>query len=103
MGLWWMRRVNNWDSLMDFEVITKSCVQCGFCCRRAPCPYGAVDDRGGCMYLEQVSEIPTYKCGRYDHILAQPGWELCPAFGGGCSSTLFNDDRERVLRAMRRA
>jgi hypothetical protein len=45
--------------------------------------------------------VPAYACGLYDEIRDKPGAHLSPAFGAGCCSDLFNDDRERVLRAVR--
>lgn len=45
-------------------------------------------------------EVQRYRCGRYEYIRTQAFWEIVPAFGGGCSSTLFNDARERVIPAL---
>jgi hypothetical protein len=48
---------------------------------------------------------PRYRCGRYEHIRHQPFADMVPAFGGGCSSPLFNRDREAIVlaTALRRA
>lgn len=83
------------------------CVGSGFCCKLAPCPYGAVDLKTGwCVHLEPWQEegldAQRYRCGRYEYIRQQPFADMVPAFGGGCSSTLFNEDRERVLVALRK-
>lgn len=80
------------------------CVRSGFCCRRAPCPYGMWDDvLKQCVHLEQHEEIApgtwTMACAKYEEILADPGSEFSPAFGAGCSSSLFNEDRDRIIRA----
>jgi hypothetical protein len=81
------------------------CVRSGYCCRVRPCGLGkAEEESSACRYLEverRVEGVPIYRCGRYEEIRAQPGWELSPAFGAGCSSTLFNEDRERVIRALK--
>jgi len=42
-----------------------------------------------------------YTCGIAEEIMTKPGWELSPAFGAGCSSTLFNADRDRIIRLAR--
>lgn len=78
------------------------CVGSGFCCKQAPCPYGEVTsptDRA-CRFLVRIegSGHPRYTCGKYDEIIGQPGWEMCPAFGGGCSSVMFNEDRRIIIR-----
>jgi len=69
-----------------------------------PCPYGASvsDTNPACVFLEPVEQSPglhpRYVCGIYDEIVRMPGSEICPAFGGGCSSPLFNTDRAAILR-----
>lgn len=78
----------------------------GFCCKQRPCPYGeAAPDTGWCIHLVpwegDTLGVPRYRCGRYDFIKTQPGWEYIPAFGFGCSSTL-NRDRDSVVLALRR-
>jgi len=91
--------------MKDLPITIQPCIRSGFCCKKAPCAYGEVDPKTGwCSSLREVSKIgdaPIYGCGRYDYIKTQPGWEFSPAFGGGCSSTLFNDDREKILRAVK--
>lgn len=83
--------------------MTGSCVRSGYCCKVRPCPFGEWDaERHQCVYLElEHEDPPRYKCGIYDSIVGQPGAEVSPAFGAGCSSTLFNDDRDRILLWMR--
>jgi hypothetical protein len=83
-----------------------SCVGSGFCCKVAPCGFGEVTSPSdpACKHLEvdrHVRDVPIYRCGRYEFIKTQPGWELSPAFGAGCSSTVFNEDRDRVVRVLR--
>jgi len=71
------------------------------CCKHAPCPYGELDpETGWCEHLTESAEIgdaTIYRCARCNYIKTRPGWEVCPAFGGGCGSTLFNEDRNRIL------
>lgn len=76
-----------------------ACVRSGFCCKQAPCPFGEADATGACVHLtpDPESDAGQYLCARYDYIREQPGADLSPAFGAGCSSPLFNEDRERVL------
>lgn len=78
-----------------------SCVRSGFCCKQAPCPYGAWNaDKTACKEL--VGNKPgEYGCALYDYIKTQPGWEVCPAFGMGCSSTLGNLARQQVLKELK--
>jgi hypothetical protein len=81
------------------------CVRCGFCCRRAPCPYGEQDEQGGCKHLKEsgvVGDVVVYRCARYDYIKTRPGWDICPAFGSGCGSTLFNEARDGVIESFSR-
>lgn len=51
----------------------------------------------------QDSELrsPRYRCGIYAAIAAEPGAEFEPAFGAGCSSPLFNTDRDAILVELR--
>lgn len=79
------------DKLAIFE-----CVHCGYCCKKAPCPFGEVDPTTGrCIYLVEKSGL--YYCSEYESIKDKPGAELSPAFGAGCSSAL-NSDRWSILR-----
>lgn len=86
--------------------MTSPCVRSGFCCKRAPCGHGEVTSptNPSCRFLEverEIQGVPLYRCGIYKEITAKPGWEFSPAFGAGCSSTLFNEDRDRVLHVLR--
>ena len=83
------------------------CVGSGFCCKSAPCPFGkrtSVTDPS-CAYLVQIQvqegNHPRYTCGIYEYIITQPGWETAPAFGAGCCSALFNEDRSAIIRDIR--
>jgi hypothetical protein len=83
------------------------CVNSGFCCKIAPCPFGEVvsDTDRSCKFLVEVEQEqgkhPRYICGKYDEIIQQPGWELAPAFGAGCCMTLFNHDRAAILKELK--
>lgn len=88
--------------------MTGPCVGSGFCCKQAPCPYGERDaGTGWCRHLRPWAQnslpVPRYRCGRYEEIVKQPDADLCPAFGAGCSSTLFNPDRDAILVELRRS
>jgi hypothetical protein len=41
-----------------------------------------------------------YRCGRYAFISQQPGADFMPAFGAGCCMSVFNENRERVIRLL---
>lgn len=83
-------------------LIVSQCVQSGFCCKKAPCQFGEWDPVAEqCRYLEKNEKTPkyvTYKCAKYADIQKIPGSEISPAFGAGCSSTLFNEDRDNIIR-----
>lgn len=86
--------------------MTSPCVGSGFCCKRAPCGYGEPDETGGCRFLvpwdNDDLEIPRYRCGKYEEIRQDPLSWISPAFGAGCCSSLFNEDRSRILVALRK-
>jgi hypothetical protein len=78
-----------------------ACVRSGYCCKKAPCGFG---EGVPCIHLaiDPASSAGQYLCARYAEISAHPDAWLSPAFGAGCSSTLFNDDREQVILQLRR-
>ena len=92
------RNIDAWHAL--------PCIRSGFCCKSAPCLFGEPIPGGrACRYLEVERElapgVPIHRCGRYEWIMANvDGPEYYPAFGAGCSSTLFNTDRERILAVL---
>jgi len=72
------------------------CVQCGYCCQKRPCAFGEWDaEKNQCKFLTD-----DMKCSIYDWILKQPGNEINPAFGAGCCSALFNEQREKKIREL---
>lgn len=93
----------------EFAYPVRPCVGSGHCCKSGPCSYGEADPKdGSCVYLvrwegDDLEGVERYRCGRYEHIMAQPGkgfWS--PAFGAGCCQTLFNRERDRILEALER-
>lgn len=77
----------------------KPCVGSGFCCTKAPCAYGEMNEaHTGCKYLLTPNELGQTACGRYDWIRENvPTWESYPAFGAGCCMTMFNEKRELII------
>ena len=88
---------------MTDKLIPPPCVQCGTCCTVGPCPFGKwAQERKQCSYLEEPNKIGQRSCGKYDEIAANPSSEMSPAFGGGCSSVLFNDKRWEIVEYLRK-
>lgn len=83
------------------------CVGSGFCCKKGPCPFGSrtSEMNPACIHLVLIQQepglYPRYTCGIYDEIIGRPGWEFAPAFGAGCCSTLFNEDRSAIIAQLR--
>ena len=80
----------------EAEMKHPECVQCGYCCLTGPCSYGKPGNDGRtCAYL-----TTNLLCSRYEEIKADPNSAMSPAFGAGCSSSLFNTMREdKILRS----
>jgi hypothetical protein len=77
--------------------VGRECVQCGYCCTIGVCPFGKWDGtKGACRFLTEDNQ-----CAIYDEIKSQPGADVSPAFGAGCSSTLCNIRRNKKLQALR--
>ena len=71
-----------------------------------PCMYAegekTPDGKFKCKFLEvDDTELGTYLCKLYSEIVAKESSSEYPMFGSGCSSTLFNDLRSRVIQKMR--
>ena len=82
------------EQLGEDPIVTVPCVQCGYCCRRSACMFGWWDEKKSqCGHLTEDN-----LCAIYKEILNSPGSDFSPAFGAGCCSSLFNADRERILR-----
>lgn len=82
------------------------CMRSGYCCKKAPCGYGAVTSPtdNSCRFLEEAGEIAPgvmqYRCGKYQWIMEnvpEREWKFSPAFGTGCSSPMFNDNRNAII------
>ncbi len=82
-------------------MIGPACVNCGYCCRHAPCGWGErTSDRDrSCRHLVTDPSRPgRWLCGIYDQIVGQPTSEVAPAFGAGCCASL-NSFRKAILEA----
>ena len=80
------------------------CVHCGYCCMKHPCPYGEVDtNTGWCRHLvlDEASKHNQYLCKQYEVIKKMKDAWFCPAFGAGCSSTLFNEQRNKIVAGIK--
>ena len=70
----------------------KPCLRSGFCCKQAPCSFGAVtsDNDPSCRFLGG-STAGEHFCMKYEEIQAgspENGSAFSPAFGSGCCSPL---------------
>lgn len=87
----------------EFKV--SPCVGSGLCCKTGPCGYGEWSyEKKQCTYLEdglKDNGVTVYRCGRYDYIKQQPGNEIMPAFGAGCCMSLFNTDRQSIIKEIK--
>jgi hypothetical protein len=81
------------------------CVGSGLCCKTGPCAYGNwLEKEHKCEYLKdelKVNNITIYRCGRYEYIKQQPGNEIMPAFGAGCCMSLFNTERQAIIKEIK--
>lgn len=74
------------------------CVQCGFCCRVGPCDFGLWDpEKKQCTFLTDDN-----LCKKYYEIKDHPDAKMSPAFGAGCSSTLGNTHRDKIIAERRK-
>lgn len=80
--------------------IDRPCVNSGYCCKQAPCPFGSWNaEKHQCNSLKG-DKPGNYECEKYDFIMTQPyGREVSPAFGAGCCSPLNTDRRELIQLA----
>ena len=80
----------------------KSCVQCGFCCKKSSCGFGEYDEEEKrCEHLvlkDTVDGINRYYCKNIKEIQRFPTAKYSPAFGFGCCANL-NSVREQVISA----
>jgi len=93
---------------MPFED-TGQCVNCGYCCQVAPCPYGkrrmtqtrAWQVLGECLFLDTQAD-GSRTCALHGRITKDERNSHLPMFGCGCSSTLCNEVRDHRIREIRR-
>lgn len=75
------------------------CYRCGYCCQSSACCYGQWDPQAkACKSLKPVENSLEFTCEKYDEIVVLEKGEKYPMMGGGCSSTLFNDQRDEVRK-----
>ena len=84
---------------MNDAPISDECVGCGYCCKKAPCVQALLIDNG----VQPPCPLLVLKDGRYwcQIVLDEPpDSELRRemAIGAGCSSPMFNNDRENMIR-----
>lgn len=89
------------NSIDGLEI--QPCVMSGFCCTKSPCAFGEWnEDQSACKYLSKPNDIGQKICERYDWIKENViGWEMYPAFGGGCCMTLFNGPRQEIIKKLK--
>lgn len=87
------------------EYKSSPCVGSGLCCKTGPCCYGTWNkEKHQCDFLETsytAEEFKVYRCGRYEYIRQQPGNEIMPAFGAGCCMSLFNSNRNNIIKGIK--
>jgi len=85
------------------DATVSPCVMSGHCCLARPCVYGEAGTNGVCRFLGAPNDIGQRPCLKYDEIVAseKDKPEILQMMGKGCSSTLFNTKRNRVLLALR--
>lgn len=89
--------INNDSGLnKETDIPYSPCVRSGYCCKQAPCAYGGWnEDKTQCKFLNG-DKAGEYSCGKYEEI-SQTIEGKQGYFGAGCSSALFNKDREKVI------
>lgn len=87
---------------MTSRKVGGACVQSGYCCTVRPCEYGqSKPNAQACIYLAP----PTTDAGqRYCELVSvirflEHGARY-PMIGSGCSSTLGNEARDRVIQRL---
>lgn len=81
------------DALKELPLYpgAQPCLRSGYCCKRRPCSFGRWNsDETRCEHL--AGDRPgEYACAIAAEIVRRPGWEMEPAFGAGCCSSLNSD------------
>jgi len=79
-------------------MFVKACVNSGECCRAAPCGFGRWNaDKTACEHLA-FDKDGLSSCGIYEDVIKDPTSVVSPAYGSGCCRTLFNEQREIIIR-----
>lgn len=79
------------------------CVRCGYCCNRAICSYGEDDGHERCWFLAKDDiKIGTFTCVIRSKIMEREAGSSIPMFDYYCSSSVFNDVRDDVIRKRKR-
>lgn len=78
---------------MNFD---NRCVQCGYCCTKRPCSYGAWDAIRQCCEFLTADKL----CSKYEEIKELEKNCRYPMFDCGCSSSLFNNVREAKIKEL---
>ena len=67
------------------------------------CPHsdGWSEDQHQCVnLLHNIAHDGTHECGKYTEIQTLEKGSPYPMFGSGCSSTLFNVSRDRIITTL---
>lgn len=74
-----------------------ACVRSGFCCRKAPCPFGEREE--GAEYCKFLSfdDNEIAECLNYENIQKDPSSFVSPAFGYGCCMSIGNSLRDKII------
>lgn len=93
----------------------KECVRCGYCCKQGMCKWGyyryreIIHKHGTeglpsaevvkwCPFLRKANnQLGVHYCILWDYIKFMDKGSKYPMCGSGCSSTLFNPDRIKVI------
>lgn len=82
---------------------TSPCIGCGYCCMKVPCPVSYL--MGWDRYPDPCGGLVWDEAGRYwcRAVLEEPERTVVRlkeqmAIGAGCSSSLFNEQREACSR-----
>jgi len=90
----------------------KPCVQCGYCCTVRTCSYGFYGHSQRnvlCRHLVRNEQcvrksgtpLTTYTCNIWDKIKYMEKGSPYPMCGSGCSSTLCNVMRDKVIEVIK--
>lgn len=84
--------MNIFDFLAHNEELKQKphpCVQCGYCCKVAPCQYGRWDvDAHQCKLLTEDNPCSIYEKIKFD--------QASPAMGCGCCSSMNSTRAEKM-------